>query len=166
MHISNDLDSLLGLAQEHGLRIIYLNLSLNDGLLGLHAPEVKTIFLDEKLLEPQNHKLHRCVLAEEIGHFITGTSVNALHFNYKLTRIITEEERKALLWATEKLIPTNEILFLLADGFFDCEELANYFGVTNWFMFRKLEFLQLQCKDREDIIRIRPIISKAKISCF
>jgi Zn-dependent peptidase ImmA (M78 family) len=161
------MDSLLKIAADLKATIIYLPLGrVKKGLFGLHIPETKTIFMDTKLLEPEYYKLHRCILAEELGHVITGTSVNALkiHTNYSLKRKISEEEEKALQWATEKLIPTDELSSLLEQGFFSCEELSDYFGVTVWFMFRKLEFMQVYCEGFNN--KIRPFIKKAKISCF
>ncbi|SFR12413.1 ImmA/IrrE family metallo-endopeptidase [Desulfoscipio geothermicus] len=161
------MESLFRVANELQIKIIYIPLGhINNGLFGLSLPESRTIILDVKLLQPEYDKLHRCIMAEEIGHMVAGATVNALgiHTNYSLNRKITEEEEKALLWATEKLIPTNEITLLLQEGFFNCEDLADYFGVTVWFMFRKLEFMQVYCEDKKDIIR--PVIKKAKISCF
>lgn len=161
------MNSLLKLASELELEISYIPLDkLRDGLLGLYVPGINSIFLDVELLKPKNHNLLRCVLCEEIGHAVTGTSVNAfeIYMSYSLKQKITKEEENALIWATEKLIPTNELLLLLQDGFYNCEELAIYFGVTVWFMFKKLKFLQISCKDKEDTIH--PIIKMAKISCF
>jgi len=74
------------------------------------------------------------------------------------------DDELALRWATDKLIPTDEITSLLDGGFSDCEGLAEYFGVTIWFIFRKLEFLQL--KNSNNVKNIREYIKSAKISCF
>ncbi len=139
---------------------------IHDNLLGLYSPSEKAIYLDITLLEPKNYYLQRCILSEELGHAVTGTTVNTfkLYRNYSLNRRITIEEESALLWATEKLVPTTEIVQLLENGFYNCEELALFFGVTVWFLFRKLYFLQIECTDKKNIIR--PAIKKAKISCF
>ncbi|MFZ5634687.1 MAG: ImmA/IrrE family metallo-endopeptidase [Bacillota bacterium] len=161
------MEQLLKLVSDLNLCLIYIPLSnIRDGLFGLYSPATSTIFLDIKLLEPKYYKLHRCVLAEEIGHRITGTSINTLkiHTSYTLKRKILEDEERAILWATEKLIPTNELIELLQNGFHNCEELADYFGVTVWFMFRKLQFIQIRCDDKNSVIR--PIIKRSRISCF
>ena len=164
------MDSLCRLATEMNITIIYVPLNYtNKDLFGLHSPASNTIFLDANLLRPENYKLHRGILAEEIGHRVTGTTCNSLniHTNFSMARKITEahksteDEKRALRWATEKLIPAQELIPLLYEGY-SCEDLSDYFGVTAWFIFRALEFLQLECSEKE----VHPIIKLAKISCI
>lgn len=159
------MESLLELAVSLNIEICYF--PLDKGLFGLYSPASNTIYLDTKLLQPKYYKLHRCILAEEIGHAITGTTGNALsmhslHINYSTARKITEDEKRALCWATEKLVPTQELTIFLSEGFYNCEALSEYFGVTTWFMFRALEFLQLN----NSIEEVRLFIKLAKISCI
>lgn len=159
------MDLLYRLAAEMKIDIIYVTLnSIDENIFGLYSPVSNTIFLDVNLLKLENYKLHCCVLAEEIGHKVTGITCNALsiHTNYSLVRKITEDEKRALKWATEKLIPTRELISLLNEGFYNCEDLSDYFGVTEWFIFRALEFLQFECRENG----VRSLIKLAKISCL
>jgi len=160
------LDSLKKLAVEMRIKITYTPLGqFYDGLLGLYAPAESTIYLDHSLLRAKNYFLHRCILCEELGHAVTGTTLSTfkVYTNYRMNRRINQEEESALIWATEYLIPTNELLLLLENGYHNCEDLSRYFGTTTWFMFRKLHFLNIGCKDKRDIIQ--PVIINAKLTC-
>jgi len=74
-------------------------------------------------------------------------------------------EERALHWATSRLIPTAEVLELLGRNKWECMDLADYFEVTTWFMFRKLEFVQYQIKARRREISF-DLITQVKFSCL
>jgi len=101
------------------------------------------IVLDKSL--HHSHRLHRCVLAEEIGHFYTAARTNllAVHTSANLQTMEAQDERKAAQWATDFLIPDSALAKALESGYRSCFELAEYFDVTEWFMYRKLGLLKM-----------------------
>ncbi|MCL6478098.1 MAG: ImmA/IrrE family metallo-endopeptidase [Peptococcaceae bacterium] len=164
--------NLLKLAEIESINIVYARLRKrkDDGLWGLYVPgrlgKNPTIYLDVELLCPKLHRLARCILAEELGHHFTfiDSCVFKIRANYSLERKMNAEDEKALRWATNYLIPTAELITLLKEGY-ECNDLAEYFGVTVWFLYRKLEFLQYQTKAKKQEVSWK-LASKAKISCI
>ncbi len=156
------MEKLLQLVIAEDLKLIYMPLRIHkEGLHGMYLPARKLICLDAGLKKLP--KLHRCVLAEELGHHFTGSrTAFAFYPSYSVKRKMTTEDEKALRWATDRLIPTNELLRLFDEGFHKCKVLADYFGVTAWLLFRKMEFLQCAGKYKID----RQIISTVKLSCL
>lgn len=164
---------LLKLVEKEKIIITYLPLrEYKHSLWGLFVPERSginpTIYLDKELKHnPKLYRLARCILAEELGHYFTGIGSNVFksHANYSLEHKMSADEEKALRWATSALIPTNEVIELLGRDKCRCKDLANYFEVTTWFMFRKLEFLQYQIKARRREISF-DLITQVKASCL
>lgn len=167
------MEFLLKLVEKEKINITYLPLrKYKDTLWGLYVPGRfginPTIYLDTELkYNPKLYRLARCILAEELGHHFTGIGPNIfkIHANYSLERKMSAEDEKALRWATNVIIPTEEIITLLGNGKYRCTDLANYFGVTTWFMFRKLEFLQYQAKAGRGEISW-DLVTQVKISCI
>lgn len=88
----------------------------------------------------QNRRLHKCVLAEELGHYKTSPRTNLIttYTSANLKLIQSQDERKAVQWATDFLIPDVQLIEAFRAGCRTCFELAEYFDVTEWFMYRKL----------------------------
>lgn len=77
-------------------------------------------------------------LAHELGHCETGAFYN----RYALYDIRAKHERKADKWAIKKLIPKDE----LKQAFKSCRnrfELSEYFGVTEDFMQKALDYYKI-----------------------
>jgi len=166
------MEDLKKLAKSENINIVYIPLlQRKKGLWGLYVPgkqgEKPTIYLDTELNDnPELYRLARCILAEELGHHFTGVwSFFKIHTSLKMT----SDDEKALRWATNKLIPTNELISLLEKGV-EGINLVDNFGVTAWFMYRKMEFLQyhLRTKHKEEISRSITwnLVSRVKISCI
>lgn len=102
------------------------------------------IILDKSLTN--NYRLHRCVLAEEIGHFFTAPRTNYLvaYTSYTTEMIMSQDERKALQWATDYLMPNNIFRQAVKNGFRTVYDLAEFFDVTEWMVYRKINFLEQQ----------------------
>lgn len=100
------------------------------------------IFLDKSL--PKYPRLHKCVLAEELGHYYTAprTSIIQVHTSAYINIIMDQDERKALKWATNFLISDKSLFQAYKMGLHTCYDLAEYFDVTEWFLFRKLSFIR------------------------
>ena len=164
---------LLELVEKEKIMLSYLPLrEYRQSLWGLYIPGKHginpAIYLDRELKHnPKLYRLARCILAEELGHYFTGigSSVFKIHANYSLERKMSVEEERALHWATSRLISTDEVLELLRRNKCECTDLADYFEVTTWFMFRKLEFVQYQIKARRREISF-DLITQVKFSCL
>lgn len=163
--------NLLKLAERENINIVYAQLrKQRDSLWGLYVPGRRsknpTIYLDAELLNRKLHRLARCILAEELGHHFTfiDSCVFQIRANYSLERKMSAEDEKALRWATNYLIPTAELISLLKEGY-ECVDLADYYGVTAWFMYRKLEFLQYHARAKHQGISWK-LASLVKISCI
>ncbi|WP_068965013.1 ImmA/IrrE family metallo-endopeptidase [Desulfosporosinus sp. BG] len=120
--------------------------SLPENIKGLYIYDQRLgplIILDKDL--HHSYRLHKCVLAEEIGHFYTAARTNLLtvHTSANLQTMEAQDERKAAQWATDFLIPDSELVNALESGCRSCFELAEYFNVTEWFMYRKLGLLKM-----------------------
>ena len=167
------MESLFLLAEKEKINITYIPLrKYRNSLWGLYfsgqSGGTPSIYLDLELYNnPRLYKLARCILAEELGHHFTGigSSVFKIHGSYSLERKMSADDQKALRWATGKLIPTGEITALLKKGRHLHIDLADYFGVTAWFMFRKMEFLQHQARAKQHQ-ELNHLITGIKISCL
>lgn len=120
--------------------------SIGKGLLGLYVldPAIgHLIVLDSHLL--QQPRLHRCVLAEEIGHSFYPPRAGVIRFHCKHGNeavIVAQDERKALRWATDFLMPDDEFCRAVSQGYVTMHELADYFYVEEWFVQAKIDFLK------------------------
>lgn len=122
---------MLNMAQSNGLIIEYHSFSSPVLGLYLHIPGMAPIIgLDHSLLS--RRVLHRCVLAEELGHHFT-TSGNCITqcFHSIQDRIsINKVEYKALRWAAYHLINDDQILTAFNEGIDEIWDMADHFNVT------------------------------------
>jgi len=145
------LQQLWEIADEFGVFATFAPLQKkNPGLLGIYISDWPAIFLDESI---RNYRrIQKCILAEEIGHHLTvpRTDFRRVYRHYTRygecneTIMFAQDERRALRWATGFLIPDVELCRALAKGYRSCYELAEHFDVTEWFVYRKLEFLKAE----------------------
>ena len=152
------IEALEVFADAIGIEIRYANLhKINERLEGIAYADAGLIVLSDTL--KNNHRLHKCVLAEEIGHIINPPKPG--HIRYHLTsywqldfyeqsniRItVAQDERKALDWATSVLIPNVDFCPMIVKPLYTVGELAEYFEVEPWFVHLKISYYR--CKERE-----------------
>lgn len=79
-----------------------------------------------------DYRLHRCVLAEELGHHFTsvGEHIAKKHHSIQDRLSIDKCEYKALRWAANFLVPEDDLLDTIRDGLCEVWELAEEFNVT------------------------------------
>ncbi len=70
--------------------------------------------------------------AHELGHCETGSFYN----RYSKFNVISKYEYKADKWAIQRLIPADELINAVNEGYTEAWELAEYFGVTEPFIHR------------------------------
>lgn len=72
------------------------------------------------------HTEEKCVLAEELGHYYTGTETLFL----KDRQSIDRQEYRAIKWAVKRLIPWDKLRSLLKQGITAIWDLAERLDVT------------------------------------
>ncbi len=130
------MDAMLALAEERFIKVHYSN-NLGNGIDGIYIEErgiPPIIGINKRILS--NTRYTRCVFAEELGHHFTtvGDHVPKEFYCYAQRVVIDREEYKAMRWATNYLIPENDLLDCLRDGLYEIWELAEHFRVTDDFM--------------------------------
>lgn len=164
------LEELLGLSSQESLGPIYRDLaSLTDNkLLGLYVwdTEAPCILLDKSLMN--NYRKQVCTLSEELGHHFAGVRRNFLVTDNHHDRIIVaKDEVHAMRWATDRVIPDAKLAHAVEDlKLRSCWELADYFEVTQPFMWRKLGFLRNCFRATGIKVRSRDIFTIKLAPCF
>jgi Zn-dependent peptidase ImmA (M78 family) len=86
--------------------------------------------------------LHKIILAEEIGHYFTtiGNNIPVKYSRYSDRLKVDKCEELAMRWATNYLVPDDQLQFYLSSNpYATIESCYTYFEVTNDFMIRKFE---------------------------
>lgn len=139
------MNRLWKIIETENIKVKYRDLrSYKSSLHGLYLLDSSgpLILLDKNI--EHNKRLMKCVLAEEIGHYRTAPRTNYLvaYGSYNLQLVMSQDERRALQWATDFLLPDSELCMALEKGHRSCFELAEYFDVTEWFVRMKLGLLK------------------------
>jgi hypothetical protein len=125
---------LIEMAEKEG--IIIRHCILPGDILGVYYAVCcrdPVILLHEDIINC--NKLHRCILAEEIGHHFT-CGLNLVAFARQQKTYVTEQyERDALWWATKELVPWHELVGAVVDDkLLHSYELSSHFQVTERFL--------------------------------
>ena len=158
------MNRLFDIVNAENIHLLYTNLltSTYNKLYGLyffdegHGP---SILLEKTLDKPECSRLHKCVLGEELGHYFTAPQTNifriygscSVEYLDKIQQ--ARDERKALEWASNFLIPNVEFNRAVSEGCKNVYDLAEHFQVTEWFVYRKLGIIK--AKYREQGIKLR-----------
>lgn len=131
----------------HTNKITYEINSLPEDRLGYyqHSTSGFFIIIDDSLID--DPIMHKCVLAEEVGHYFTtiGKNEPKKGITYRKRVAIDKEEEKAIKWAVDYLIDTARLLQYLSTNLYDrFDELVDYFEVTEEYMLLKLQFMGRQ----------------------
>ena len=126
---------LLGIAESENIVVEYKRFTSAINGMYLHMPDCQpVIYLSLRL--HSNYRLHRCVLAEELGHHFTssGERVPKKYHSTQDRLSIDKCEYKALRWAANHLVPEHDLLDVIASGLCEIWELAEEFDVTEEMM--------------------------------
>jgi len=168
-HTLTKLELLTDLADKENLPVLYrpLRQSSMDKLLGLYVWDTiaPCILLDESL--KNNYREHICTLAEELGHHFTGIRRNFMVTDSYQERIhVSKDETQAIRWATDYLIPDAELIYAASElSLHNCWELADYFEVTQPFMWKKLGFFRTCFRHSGIKVRNRDIFTVSLAPC-
>lgn len=144
---------LLAVCEKEGIRVFWRQLDPDEGkLLGMYFRSRKgrpVIALDESL--QHRIRLARSVLAEEIAHYYTTPTADHLHHgpqNPLNGQAIWRDESRALRLAVNMLIPTHELAAAAKKGLHSCHELAEYFRVEEYIVWRKFHVLRTDLREQ------------------
>lgn len=114
----------------------------------------------------------KCIMAEEVGHIlfpprpghIRYHSTEYIHIDHcersNIKAIVHQDERKALRWATNVLIPDVEFWRIRDSGVDTIHGFADCFEVEEWFVRLKIGYLRMKAKSDGKKFRWRDIIKK------
>lgn len=115
-------------AMDDNIPVIFLNIP-ESGSMCIQLDDGQCfIGMDLDLLFDNSRR--RVHLAHELGHCKTGSFYN----RWSAQDVRQKYENRADKWAIEKLIPENELNAVVARGYTEPWELAEYFGVTETFV--------------------------------
>lgn len=140
------MDKFYNIIEKEHISLKYRDLRKErESLYGLYVCDEiagPVIILDQSLR--YSTRMQRSVVAEEVGHYYTAPRTNYLtvYTSYSTELTMSQDEQKALKWATDFLIPDDQLITAIKADNNSCFELAEYFNVTEWFIHRKLEFLR------------------------
>lgn len=144
---------LLRLCDQEGIRVFWRSLDPEEGkLLGMYFRSRgghPVIVLDESL--QYRIPLGRSVLGEEIAHYYTTPTVD--HVNHGPDSSLSKQARwrdesRALRLAANLLIPTSELAEAARKGIFLPHELAEYFTVEEYIVWRKFHVLRTDLREQ------------------
>lgn len=135
------LEILLDLAKKEGVFIEYVDFS--PTIQGLYyktdgCPPVAGI--NQNIVS--NKRLFTCVLAEELGHHFTSVGdTSTEYYSYANRLSLNKTELVALKWATEYLLPLDEMISAIKKVGLKTDELSDFLGVTHEFLLERFKFL-------------------------
>lgn len=163
---------LYDVIERDGIILEYAELATTrDNLLGLYYIDNvlgRPVIILDKSLRGRVAE-HDTVLAEEVGHHVTqpSMSLSRIHTCYAARITISKDDKRAIEWACDALIPDDELWIATQKGYREAWELAEYFQVTEWLVLQKYTFLREQTRDMGcqvlmilDAVRRRSILSR------
>ncbi len=126
---------LYTLAESHGITVERLPLPENKSVSMCHNSR-QFVALDRGISGADE----RVCLAHELGHCETNSFYNI----YSPFDIREKHERRANLWAINRLVPEKQYKSALRQGYDNIYSLAEYFGVTVSFMKKAVDFYTQQ----------------------
>ncbi len=136
------LNQLLDIAKDENIIIEYCDLPDSVGGHIYMINDISVILINNNILEDKI--TYKAVLAEELGHYFTTTK-NSVPYKYNSYRDkinIDKEELKALRWAANFLMPTDELLEDIKDVFFSSYyDLCEIYDVPEYLAKIKIEHM-------------------------
>jgi Zn-dependent peptidase ImmA (M78 family) len=135
-------DALCDLIQEQNIQLIVLPMPQKVQGFYSFSDSNPRIALNSNLSESSSK--YRCVLAEELGHHYTSIgelpTVAGMPYYNRIQH--DRSESRAVRWAINFLIPTEQLLYVIEDYSLSClQELADAFVVTVEFIQYKLYYM-------------------------
>ncbi len=125
-------ETLYRIATDNGIALDYFNLPVTKSVCIKHGGKYY-IAIDPS--QASTNAAERVCLAHELGHCQTDSFYNI----YAPLDNRAKHERRADIWAINKLIPRAELVKAIKKGHREISELAEYFSVTEEFMQKALQ---------------------------
>ena len=129
---------LYKIAENSGTQILCCDLPHTRSVSAMSCTGTCYIGMDPFEIETSAEE--RVHLAHELGHCETGSFYNA----YSSLEIRAKKEIKADRWAFSRLIPVWELNSVLENGIVELWDLAEYFGVTEDFMLKAVDYYRAE----------------------
>ena len=129
-----DLIGLYDYAKQHAVGVYWFTMDRAESLSFMDSDGDCYIAMDPWHLGTLAEE--KTKLAHELGHCETGSFYN----RYAARDIRQKYENRANKWAYKKLVPQDELAEACLQGYREPWELAEYFGVTEFFLHNALEF--------------------------
>ncbi|HZJ76606.1 MAG TPA: ImmA/IrrE family metallo-endopeptidase [Oscillospiraceae bacterium] len=149
------LEMLFDLAEKENIIVEYVDFSPTiQGIYYKADGCLPIIGINESIVSDK--KLFTCVLAEELGHHFTSIGDSSAECYSLADRInLNKIELVALKWATEYLLPLDEIIDAVKKGIENMEKLSDFLGVTDGFLLERFKFIA----KKQPYIRIQEDLS-------
>ena len=158
------------LSSDFDITVNYRDLcSQHPQLLGFTRE--KSITLDTSLRDKLRQ--HKCVFAEEIGHVLYPPAPNHTSYHVadawkeldflsrcSIEQCVGKDERQALKWATNLLIPDKAFWKYADQGLHYLWDWCEYFDVEQWFFEMKVGFIRASQKPANRI-KWRELVRRA-----
>lgn len=128
-------NKLFSIAEKHGITVDRFSLP-NNYSVSVNYSGNMFIALDNDISGADE----KVCLAHELGHCETMSFYNI----YSPFDVRGKHERRANCWAIKKLIPKSRYISALKKGYDNIYSLAEYFGVTNDFMQKAVEYYKTE----------------------
>ncbi len=143
VHPNSDIQDLYELVQKENILLKYYDLPGN--IKGIYFNDKNSVItLDESLLDCKDIYLHRCILAEQLGHHFTSTTQLYCAANFPFWKISHPKKKtQALRWSAFYLIDYNKLKTAIEKySIHSICDLAEHFCVTKELMLFRLQFLR------------------------
>lgn len=124
-------ETLYSIAENHKIKVDRFCLSANKSI-SLNIQDHLFVALDNNIYGA-NEKV---CLAHELGHCETLSFYNI----YSPLDVRGKHERRADIWAINKLVPRQQLEYAIKQGYRSLYDLAEFFGVTTVFMRKAIEY--------------------------
>lgn len=115
-------------AKDSDIPVIFLDIPENGSMCIQRDSQRCYIGIDYEVLQSEaDMRVH---LAHELGHCKTGSFYN----RWAALDVRQKHEHRADKWAIQTIIPENDFLQAIADGYDTLWDLAEHFNVTELFM--------------------------------
>ena len=124
-------ETLYSIAENHKIKVDRFCLSANKSI-SLNIQDHLFVALDNNIYGADE----KVCLAHELGHCETLSFYNI----YSPLDVRGKHERRADIWAINKLVPRQQLEYAIKQGYRSLYDLAEFFGVTTVFMRKAIEY--------------------------
>ena len=129
--------ALYDLAEQEGITVDSLGLPKTESMSYMDSAGGCHVGIDPAFIHTKNDELLK--LSHELGHCMTGSFYNI----YATCDIRGKHENRANRWVYRKLIPIDQLVLAVLNGYTEAWELAEYFSVPVPFLCAAVEYYKM-----------------------